>query len=246
MLFHAWSADVAEDMFGVLKKFDATHPHAAMGEMLGVLMYRGDAFAGLEWADRFQPDLRQAADSIAATTKDEDAFVAACRWTNQFYRSNVQYAATYTLRDAIEQKKLDCVRATDMMGAIYRDAGRPKFGNVRICAGTYAHSVGAYLGRTADDKPRTILADGLDPKQQTPALWPQCYFDGHAWPAGLENPAKPYSAELYIRGLDNYVWVEGYIIRGPNAGSFMTSRVPYSTHRPQETSQKLFAGPYPQ
>ncbi len=245
MLFHAWNADVADDMFAVLKKFDAAHPHATMGEMLGVLMYRGDAFAGMEWADRFQPNLRQAADSIPANESDEDAFLMAARWTNQFYRSGAQYAATYTLHDALEQKKLDCVRATDMIGAIYRNAGRPKFGNVRICAGTYAHSVAAFLDRTDDDKSRTQLADGLDPKQQ-PQLWPQCYFSGQAWPKGLENPAKPYSAELYVRGLDNYIWVEGYIIRGPNAGTYITSRVPYSTHRLQETTQKLFAGPYPQ
>ena len=72
-------------------------------------------------------ELRQAGDSIAADQTDADAFVAAARWTNQFYHQS-QYAPTYTLRDAVAEKKLDCVRATDMFGAVFRNAGRPRFG----------------------------------------------------------------------------------------------------------------------
>jgi hypothetical protein len=172
----------------------------------------------------------------------------AAKWTSQFYRTQAQYGTTFTLNDALQQKKLDCVRATDMIGAVFRNAGRPRFGNVRWCGGTYAHSVAAFLTVGDDDKPRTLLADALDPKDQ-PELWPACYFKGHAWPPGLESAAggaKPYSAELYVRGLDSYLWAEGYIIRGPQAGTLTVAKIPYFPRRQEQSSQHVFEGPYPQ
>lgn len=244
MLYHAWNADVADDMTHALRKFDASHPKATVGELMSVLMYRGHAFGGLEWSDRFAPELRTAADAISAELADPDAFASAVKWTNSFFRQS-QYAPTFTLRDALDQKKLDCVRATDMIGAVYRNAGRPRFGNVRISAGTFAHSVAAYLGRSTDEKPRTVVADALDQSQQTHD-WPQFYFQNYAWPSEFNEPSKPYCAELYIRGLDNYVWLEGYIIRGPNAGTLMTTRLPYSTHPRPEATTRAFGGPFAQ
>ena len=77
-------------------------------------------------------------------------------------------------------------------------------------------------------------------------MWPDCYFHGHAWPTGLENNAQPYAAELYVRGLDSYIWAEGYIIRGPNAGWMTTAAIPYSVHRKDASTRKVFDGPYPQ
>ena len=58
------------------------------------------------------------------------------------------------------------------------------------------------------------------------------------------SPAPtPYAVELYLRGLDNYLWGEGYIIRGPNAGTLTTARIPYSTHRQEQSIRKVFDGP---
>src|SRR5206468_11215019 len=84
MLFRAWRADAAEYLCIVLKKFDAAHPHASVGELMSVLMYRGHSFGGLEWADRFQPELLQAAEEIPPTASDKDALLAAADWTNKF------------------------------------------------------------------------------------------------------------------------------------------------------------------
>lgn len=246
MLFRASSAGTVDEMVGVLKKIDAIHPKATVGELMSVLMYRGHAFAGMEWADRFQPELQKAAASIPTSMSDGDAFVAAGRWTSDFYHTNAQYGLTFTLRDALDQRKLDCVRATDMIGAVYRNAGRTRFGNVRICAGTFAHSVAAYMGRTADDKPDVKVYDGLMASSQSPETFPECYFKGHAYPPGMENNPPPYCVELYIRGLDSYVWSEGYIIRGPNAGTFSTAGIAYSTHHREQKSEKIFNGPFPQ
>src|SRR5262249_41150514 len=132
---------------------------------------------------------------------------------------------------------------TDMIGALFRNSGRAPFGHVWWSAGTASHSVAAYLSREGDQT-KTLLADGLNPPSQ-PEVWPQAYFNGHDWPRGMENNAPPYCAELYVRGLDNYVWAEGYIIRGPNAGTLVKAGIPYLLLREQPYSTKVYNGPYP-
>jgi hypothetical protein len=131
-----------------------------------------------------------------------------------------------------------------MIGAIFRNAGRTRFGHVRWVAGTAGHSVAAYLG-VENDKPKTWLVDGLAPPEQ-PEVWPDCYFHGHKWPQGMEDRPTPYAAELYIRGIDNYLWAEGYILKGPNAGTLTKARLPYLSRRKEASVTKIFAGPYPQ
>ncbi len=244
MLFRAMSTDTTDELHDALKKFDAIHPRATVGELMGALMYRGHSFAGLAWDDRYQPQLLGAAGGIGVAETDVQAFLAACRWTHDFYQSPENYGPTLTLHDALQQKKLDCVRATDMIGAVFRDAGRNRFGHVRWCAETTAHSVAAYLG-VENGKTKTLLADGLMPAGQL-EVWPECYFHAHAWPPGLENNPSPYAVELYVRGLDSYVWAEGYIARGPNAGRLTTAAIPYSLHRLQKATRKVFEGPYPE
>ena len=127
-----------------------------------------------------------------------------------------------------------------MIGAIFRNAGRPRFGNVRWSAATGGHSVAAYLAPgTKKLEPRIV--DGLNPPEQ-PEVWPNCYFHGHAWPPGLENNAPPYAAEVYARGIDSYIWLEGYIIRGPNAGKLMNAEIPYSTACAKPARAKCLKG----
>jgi len=245
MLFRTENAHTTDDLCAVLKKFDSLHPRAKLEELLSVLMYRGHAFGGLEWGDRFQPELIKAADNIKLEETDLQALEDACRWTNNFYRAPAQYGLTLTLRNALDQKRLDCVRATDMIGAIFRNAGRVGFCNVRWCSETGAHSVAGCVHKEAQGL-RIQLSDGLDPPA-APELWPQCYFRGHAWPLSLaENAAQPYAVELYVRGLDSYVWMEGYIIRGPNAGWLTVTDVPYGIYTEPASTRKVFNGPYPQ
>ena len=50
--------------------------------------------------------------------------------------------------------------------------------------------------------------------------------------------------ELYVRGIDSYVWAQGYIVRGPNAGWLTTASIPYSKHFLAPSQQKVFEGPY--
>jgi hypothetical protein len=244
MLYRAVQGDAVDSLVDVLKRFDQVQPKATVGQLMSVIMYRGHSFAGLEWSDRYIPQLIEAANKIPAGDSDLAALMAACKWTNQFYGGPQEYGVTLTLREALDQHKLDCVRATDMIGAIFRDAGRTRFGHVRWCAGTAGHSVAAYLG-AENNQPKTSLVDGLNPPAE-PETFPDCYFHGHKWPAGMEDRPTPYCVELYLRGIDNYLWAEGYIIRGPNAGWHTTAAIPYSTRRKQASVKKVFDGPYPE
>lgn len=242
MLNRALRVEAASQLKLVLAEFDRTHPDASMDQLMDVLMHRGHSFAGLEWPDRFRPELMQAAQTLSGS--DEAAFRQAQQWTYDFCSNQTEYGVTLTLRDALAQRRLDCVRATDMIGAVYRNAGRPSFGHVRWCAETGGHAVAAYLG-SAEGKPRTLLADGMAPPAP-PEVWPDAYFQGHEWPAQFSSRPHPYAVELYVRGLDSYVWAEGYIVRGPNAGTLTQAPVPYLPGRSQASTTKVYAGPYPQ
>ena len=44
--------------------------------------------------------------------------------------------------------------------------------------------------------------------------------------------------ELHVRGIDSYIWVEGYVIRGPNAGASVKAVIPYMPNRTQTALTK--------
>jgi hypothetical protein len=243
ILFRTWKAGAIDDLSGALKNFDAVHPHATVQELMSVLMYRGHSYGGLEWDDRYRGQLREAAGKIPASATDVQALQSATRWTHAFFKGPENYGATFTLGESLDRRKLDCVRATDMIGAIYRNAGRARFGNVRWCADSTGHSVAAYMG-VENGKRKTLLTDGLMPDAPL-ETWPDCYFHGHAWPPGLQNNSTPYAVELYVRGIDCYVWAEGYIVQGPNAGQFTTTTIPYLSPQRKTETRKIFDGPYP-
>jgi hypothetical protein len=248
MLFRSGAAGSVAELEAVLKRLDARNPRASMEELLGALMYRGHPFAGLEWADRFQPALVGAGGAIEAQAGDLDAISRACRWTHEFFTSagTTSYGGSFTLREALERKRLDCVRATDMIGAIYRNSGRGDFGNIRWSDENTGHSVAARVDLGGASELVQVL-DGLGGPDQQAEIWPACYFHGHAWPAALasEGNAPPYAVELYVRGLDNYIWAEGYIVRGPHAGNLTTAAIPYSPRYAAQGTRKVFDGPYP-
>lgn len=243
ILFRIMHAKKTDDLCAVLKRFDALHPTSKTPQLLSVVMYRGHAFAGLEWGDRFQPELMQAAAGISPKETDVQALEDASRWTYKFYRAPAEYGMTLTLRAALDQKRLDCVRATDMVGAIFRNAGRYGFCNVRWCSETAAHSVSGCAQRNGEQLQIKLL-DALDPTPE-PEDWPSAYFHGHAWPPNVaQNPSPPYAVELYVRGLDSYVWLQGYIIRGPNAGWQYSADFPYGMYVLPASARKVFKGPY--
>jgi len=241
MLDRAWRSDAAEQLCEAVRRFDVNHPNAPVQELMGTLMYRGHSFGGLEWADRYQSTLMDMAGGNHGS--EREAFMAAYRQTYGLYHDSTHYAPSLTLRAALEQKQLDCNRATDMIGAIFRNSGQSRFGHVRWCAGTMGHSVAAATIVEGAQR-RVLLLDGLTHMDQ-PEVWPDAYFQGHAWPPGLENNPPPYAVELYARGLDNYIWAQGYIIRGPDAGTLTTAALPYLPGHRTVGSTKVYDGPYP-
>jgi len=227
----------------VLERFDKFEPQASLSDLMDVLMYRGHFFAGLEWADRYDARLLKAAGNLAGD--DEEVLLGAYKFTNSFYGGYKNYQNLLTLRQALDERKLDCTRATDMIGSLFRNAGRGGFYHLRWCAGTDAHTVAA--AEVEHDGKRSMrIIDGLVSGLTKTEPWPDAYFNGHQWPEGLQDSPPPYAVDLYGRGLDTYVWLEGYIIRDNNAGLLVKAAVPYLPGREKASSTKVFNGPYPQ
>ena len=66
-------------------------PAPPCGKLMGALMYRGHSFGGMEWDDRYQPQLLDAAAEIDAAKTDVQALLAAYHWTHDFYQAPENY-----------------------------------------------------------------------------------------------------------------------------------------------------------
>jgi hypothetical protein len=244
MLYRAWQADLVSQVATVLERFDKARPHATIPALMGVLCYRGgDAGGAADWGDRFDPRLLDA--SARLDGDNSQVLLAAQQFTRSVFGTWSNYQTVTTLREALSTRKMDCIRATDMIGSLYRDAGRSGFFIVRWCAGTIGHSLAA---AEVEEKGRRqiYIVDGLEDAENLADRWPDACFRGPAWPNGFSgDKADVYAAELYARGLDSYVWVEGYVVRGPKAGTLARASIPYLPHRPPEGVTKVFSGPYP-
>ena len=158
-------------------------------------------------------------------------------WEN--YEGNV-----WTLHEALDRRKLDCVRGTDMIGSLYRNSGHAGYYCLRLSAGTAGHTVGAAETEPGGRGP-LALADPLS-VLGTQSKWPDAIFHGYPWPSDYPGTRGPIlTAELHARGLDNYVFAEGYIVRGPNAGTLLRAALPYLPGRREASERKVYAGPYP-
>ncbi len=185
---------------------------APLEEVMDLLVYRaGGWFCGMEWADRYQPEMWRAAerlpsDRVQALTRTRDAVQAL---------TSRQEGWRLTLRDAIAQRCFDCIRTTDFMGAAYRNAGLPGFLTVRLARGGSGHTVAA----VRDERGRVMVLDGQDPKSRAEE-WPRLFFK-----RGGNN--DPYTVELLGRGLDSWIFLEGYFLYGPASGTLVRAPVPY-------------------
>ena len=217
----------------VLARMDKAQPKASAADLMDVLMLRGDNFAGMEWGDRFQ---KPALDAIAvAKGGPADVLVQAHAFTNALYQKGKYTGLVLTLRDACATGNMDCIRSTDLMAAAYRNAGRGGFLNIRIARGNNGHTIGAVDAGTPA-KPNIVIADALVKGGINTKGWPQWYFTG-------EKDA--YSVELCGRGLNGYVLLEGYLIRGPNAGTLVRVPVPWLAGRERGGEAKVYKGPFP-
>jgi hypothetical protein len=244
MLFRIMQAELAPQVGLVLQRYDKSHPQGTKPGLMGVVFYRaGDASGAADWGDRYEPRLMKIASDLAGP--NSQVLIAAQRFTRAFFGGWENYDSVVTLREAIETRKMDCVRATDMIGALYRDSGHSGFYTVRWCAGVAGHSLAA-AEFTQKGERQIYIVDGLETNEDLSDQWPSAYFRGTAWPAGYTGPkADIYAVELHGRGLDSYVWLEGYVIRGPNAGNLTRAPIPYLPDRTAQGVTKIYAGPYP-
>ena len=236
MLYRATAADTLPDVVEVLRRFDQLSPASTPEQLMGVLVYRGHSFSGIEWADRFQPILIEKAGALTGAT-DADAFADACRMGHELFEKRTAYGVTLSLRDAISRGVMDCVRTTDFVLDLFRNSDRSGIGHVRWAAGTAGHTVPALWGAGT----RVTLIDPLDPR--TAEAWPDAYFHGARWPEALRENPPAYTAELFVRGLDSYVWAQGYVIRGDRAGTLVKASIPYLRPFLHAGTETAFAGP---
>ncbi len=222
-LFRATQAGTADEQCEVLRRFDRITPRASVDRVMGAFVYRGHFFAGFDWSDRYA-DALHAEPLTDPAVGDADAFRAACMEARDAFASRASYGPTLTLRQSLESGVIDCVRATDMVLTRYRNDGRSGVGHVRWLTGGAGHSVPVLFG--AKEGGRPILIDPLlaDPQ---PEVWPDAYVAGATWPEVLAGQPPLQGAELYVRGIDSYVWAQGLCIDGPNAGQFVSASVPY-------------------
>jgi len=230
MLHRAWRVGAIERVAVVLKRFDDAAPRAGLNTLMDVLFYRGgDLGAGTVWDDRFDPHLMSAAGTLGGT--DEQVLLGAQHFTRAVFGGWEHYGKAQTLREALVKKQFDCLRATDMVGTLYRNAGRAGYYSVRWCAGLAGHTVSAAEITTSGGS-AIVIVDGLEGPETSTELWPYAYARGHAWPTGYTRlKADIYAVELYARGIDDYVWAEGFIVRGTNAGMLLRAFLPYLPNR---------------
>jgi hypothetical protein len=244
MLFRAMSARSLEQMALALQRFEQSHPVVTQAELMDVLFYRsGFNSSGFHWADRYDHRLLNAAGSI--TGDQEGVARRAHGLTNSLLKGWENYdGGTTTLTQSLDAGKLDCVRGTDMIGALYRDAGHGEYCVVRLRCASVGHSVGA-VPIDRDGTRHLLILDSLNPCPPS-ETWPSAYFKDITWPDGYRDKRGPlFSAELYARGLDGYLFAEGYVVQGEHAGQLVRAALPYLPGCEKAGTAKIFNGPYP-
>lgn len=244
MLFRASRAGTIDEVSVALRRFDRSGAEATIADLMDVIFYRAGTWdSARRWSDRYDGRLMRSAGGLAGTDEQVLRGAHATAWRLVGGPANYQ-GGVWTLKEALDTGKLDCVRAADMIGGLFRNAGRAGYYAVRLTGGLAAHTVAAADVGGAGE-PVIALADSL----RAPArreTWPAAYFRARAWPEGYPGVRGPlFAAELTARGLDSYVFAEGYVIMGTHAGLRMRAALPYLPGRRRAVTGRAHAGPYP-
>jgi len=217
VLYRAVLSETLDAVAIVLQRLDHMQPAAGVEELMDALFYRaGFHTSGFYWADRYDARLLDAAGQILGPK--DSVIRAAHAIANNLLDGWKNYGGgVLTLREALDTRKLDCVRGTDLVGALYRNAGQGRYYLVRLNCAIAGHSVAA-VPVDANHPDRLLIVDSLEPNLPE-RYWPAPYLDEFTWPDGYPGPRGPlFSAELHTRGLNGYIFAEGYVVRGRNAG----------------------------
>ena len=244
MLFRASNGRVLDQLSVAMRRFERSGRPATVSSLMDVLFYRGGAWtSSLHADDRFDGRLMRTAGRLSGS--DAEVLRSVQRRTHDMLEGWRNYRGSiWTIREALDQRVFDCVRGTDILGSLYRNAGRSGCYVVRLTCGIAGHTLlGARIQH--DGHREIVLADPLK-APGAEAVWPEACFGGITWPEGYPGPRGPaFAAKLAARGLDNYLFVEGYIVRGPHAGELVKAAIPYLPAHETAGISKVFAGPYP-
>ncbi len=245
MLLRAVREDVVDHLATVLERYNRREPRGSLDRLMDVIFSRGgDASASSGPAERYDPRMLRAAADLTGND-DVEALERAANLTRRAFGGWENYRRMPSLKAALDHQKFDCVTATDLIGTLYRNAGHAGFYNVRWNAGRRGHSVGA-VATDRPGRPKYWVIDGLDEPGVPAAPWPEVYVDRMPWPGRLAEDAPPvWTVEVFGRGLESYIWVEGYVVRGPEAGSLVQQAVPYLPAQARSGVARVRPGPAP-
>lgn len=245
MLYRITVAGALEQVAVVLARYDRAYRPPTQQGLMDVIFYRAGSphAAAKDWAERFDPRLMDAAATLGGS--DEQVILGAQHFARALLGTATHYGGAHSLREALDTQKFDCINGTNIIGALYRNAGRAGFYSIRWSGGTVGHTVAA-AEVSRPGGPAIVIVDALEDAQTATDLWPHAYARGHRWPPAYPGArAAVHAVELYARGLDSYVWTEGYIVRGPDAGTLVRTSVPYLPTRSQTGALRVQQWPVP-
>jgi len=238
MLHRAVAAQTLDALGVVLKRYEQANPDPTPHGLMDVIFSRGGGpESGYDWAERFDPRLMAAAATFGGS--DAQVLLRAQHFARALLGTAAHYGASDSVREALDRNRFDCINGTGIIGSLYRNAGRSGFYTIRWSGGRVGHTVAAAEVAEPDGR-AIVIVDALEDAQTATERWPSAYDRGHRWPptyVGLR--ADLYAAELYTRGLETYVWAEGYIVRGPHAGVLVRASVPYLPNRMLPGTQRV-------
>lgn len=234
MLWRAQAAEFSDGLLHAVQAYEKQHGrNPDLAGLMDVLPYRAGAFfAGMEWGDRYDPDILKASANINRPGEQgmQQAYAEASKGYSDYT------GMVLTIRAARETGRADCIRITDIMAALFRNAGQPGFRSVRMSRGVIMTG-----GRPNPMSGRGHTIAGITSGSLTGGREPLLTYDGlikggarTVYPAGYLDD-QTYTTEIYGRGIDSYVWMAGVIGAGENKGRFMTAVVPYLPDGQEET-----------
>ena len=208
-----------DGLIGSLKRYAKRRTKPSVTEMMEVIHIAQGAFGSTTSAgDRYHVEM--VAWSKKLKGKPEKAVAQAHALAYGFYTQDgrTRYRGRlWSIHDAHKAGATDCIRASQMMGSAYANAGYTGLHPVRVCRGSVGQKLAGTSGHTlvcAHLGKRNVC---LDPLVKRSFL--RSFDKTHARDRGVLSVAKGY------RTLDSFVTGEMHFPQGPK--KFAQLRVPY-------------------
>lgn len=120
-------------------------PNATRLGFLEVLFYRPGAFNTSHFAqDRFIPEMWSYAQKLNVGKSRKELYQQAAQYTQEITQT-MRYGTANTLRFAFDQKTVDCIRSSNICGAILANAGVDQIYPVFLSSGGGTHALSCIL-----------------------------------------------------------------------------------------------------